>query len=138
MASKRLARQWLCDLLAGKAPYEPGVINVMVLYQDQIWVDHDGEIQRIAELDERALANVIGYLASQAAALERRTARACVEELLMSVDEQMDPVDVGQLVVIALDALQPRDPMEWLMATPLIQAIATRIAWLRLDGDLPT
>lgn len=79
-------------------------------------------------MGEQYLTNVLSFLLSHGRALQRRLAVARVCDLLDAVDEDLDPIEIGHIAVLALDTLEEEDPAAWINATPLAAAIISRLA----------
>jgi hypothetical protein len=88
-------------------------------------------VHLLAEMDEPYLTSVLTFLLVHGRALQRRLAIARVCELLDAVNENLEPIDIGHIAVLAIDALEEEDPAAWLNATPLVTAIISRVARLR-------
>ena len=131
MAYTSDAEQWAQTVLDGEALVQPGTLNLRVLDQDRIWIDQTGRVHLLAEMDEPYLANVLSFLVDHAPALKQRLAIARVCELLDGVDKNLEPVEIGHIAVLAIDALEQEDPAAWLNATPLARAITSRLARMR-------
>jgi hypothetical protein len=131
MADTSGAEQWAQAVLDGETLVQPGTLDLRVLDQDRIWIDETGRVHLLAEMDEPYLTNVLTFLLSHGRTLQRRLAIARVCELLDAVDENLDPIEIGHIAVLAIDALEEEDTAAWLKATPLAAAIIIRVARLR-------
>jgi hypothetical protein len=130
------AAQWAQAVIDRRERVQPGTLDLRVLDQDRIWIDESGRVHLLAEMDEPYLTNVLTFLLVRGRTLQRRLAVARVCELLDAVDENLDPIEIGHIAVLAIDALEEEDPATWLKARPLAAAIISRVAGLR--RGLPT
>jgi hypothetical protein len=104
---------------------EPGLINLEVLEQRDVWIDAHLRVHGVATMDAGYRANVAAFLIWQAPRYARH----------LDALDALDLLEVGWV--------EPRDPERWMRARPIFRALldvdpfsAAELVELRTDEDL--
>ena len=130
MAAARKAASWSCAFpVTVSAEFSCRTLRAPVFDQGELWVDHDGKSQRVADLRIDDLCRLIGFLTDNA---ERYYLRALQRRSLTILGEAALGRPGAELLAASLgdrpDALTPR---EWLESTKLMRSLRTQVASCR-------
>lgn len=104
-----------------------------LVFQDEIWVDGQKRVHRIADMDIHHARNTHKYLTGH------RVARMCLDSI--SAAYLSGPMPSGDVAVDGYESglreleEAERNPVEWIRSTPLAQALAER-GWGNSTGEV--